>query len=412
MLGSSVPGPAGFAGPQQQSPSGKDTQPFNRKGQNAALESCAVWGMYALPWRVRSDRAMADVTPLPGAFLQACSGKVPRHTPVWLMRQAGRILPGYRQLRQQYGSVGTLFDTPELAARITLMPVEQLGVDAAILFTDLVTPLAALGVSYRYEPGPILDRPIRSRSDLHTIGQHDVQAAVGNVIETVGLVCAALPQGVPLIGYAGAPFTLAAWLVEGRGTREVSVLREMLYADAALARTLLQRLTDLIADFLFGQIRAGAQAVQLFDTSVGVLGPELYGEFAQPYVRQVFDKLAPTGVPRIYFPLAAPHLLPLLASTGADVLSMDWRTPLDAAYARLGADFPLQGNLDPCALFAPPLQLDRAIDSVLEAARHRPHVFNLGHGVLPNTPLHQVVRLVKRVHEHTAGQNSRQSGSH
>lgn len=336
-------------------------------------------------------------------FLQACAGQVPSRKPIWLMRQAGRILPAYRQLRSQYQSVSELFDSPELASRITLMPVEQLGVDAAILFTDLVTPLKALGVHYQYQPGPVLERPIRHRSDMQTLTARSLDASLDHVLETVRRVRAGLPPEVALIGYAGAPFTLAAWLVEGQATRDLSVLRRLLFCNPVLAHELLERLAVLAAEFLQAQIEAGAQAVQLFDTSVGMLGPVHFREFALPYVCRVFEQLDTAGVPRMYFPLAAPHLLPWLPPSGADVLSLDWRTPLDTLYARLDPAFPLQGNLDPCALFAPVAQLDQAIDAVLASAADRPHIFNLGHGVLPDTPLAQVRRLVERVHKSGTG---------
>jgi uroporphyrinogen decarboxylase len=331
-------------------------------------------------------------------LLAACRGLVPQHTPIWLMRQAGRILPAYRQLREEQGDIATLFNTPELAARITLMPVEQLGVDAAILFTDLVTPLQALGATYHYAPGPSFSAPVRSRSDVDALSDTPVVRSLGHVLETIRMVRADLPDAVALIGYAGAPFTLATWLVEGHGSRDFPAFRRMIHADPELAHRLLARLARLAGEFLQAQIEAGAQAVQLFDTSIGVLGPELYREFALPYVQRVLTSLTGSDAPTIYFPLHAAHLLSCMHATGADVLSVDWRTPLADAYARFGPQHPMQGNLDPCALYAPPAALDAAVTDVLAAAQGKPHIFNLGHGVLPDTPLENIRHLVRRVH--------------
>jgi len=314
------------------------------------------------------------------------------------MRQAGRVLPDYRRLRAASPTLAALFDTPELAARVTMMPVAQLGVDAAILFTDLVTPLKALGVEYAYAPGPVLAHPPQAERDLERLRRLPVEEALGHVLETVRLVRAQLDPSVALIGYVGAPFTLAAWLTEGQAPRECARLRCLLHASPARAAALLERLAQLAGDFACAQVEAGAQAIQLFDTSVGVLSAEQYERFALPAVQQVFARLAPLAVPRIYFALDAAHLLPWLPATGASVLGLDWRTPLATAYRSFGARFPLQGNLDPAVLFAPPAALEAAVADILRVAHGRPHVFNLGHGLLPETPLAAVHRLIERVH--------------
>lgn len=332
-----------------------------------------------------------------GSFLRACRGEATQVTPIWLMRQAGRILPPYRELREQTGSIESLFTVPELAARITVMPVDLLGVDAAILFTDLVTPLAPMGCPFEYRPGPVFARPVRTRQEVLGLRPLEVEADLPFVLQTVRLARQALPPRIPLIGYAGAPFTLATWAVEGKGAKDFTAFRAMLYQDPETAHLLLERLTKAVIEFLRAQIRAGAQAIQVFDTSVGVLSTAGFARFGLPYLQRLFAALADTGVPRIYFPLAGSHLLALAGQAGADVLSLDWRVDLAEAFATFPG-VPLQGNLDPCALLAPPEELEAQARAVLAVARGRAHVFNLGHGVLPETPLDSVRRLVDAVH--------------
>lgn len=330
-------------------------------------------------------------------FLQACRGQVPEVTPIWLMRQAGRILKPYRELREKYRSLEPLFTTPELAAEITLMPIRLLEVDAAILFTDLVTPLVPMGCSCHYRPGPVLARPVRTRKEVEKLRPVCVETDLAFVLESIRLVRRELPPDIPLIGYAGAPFTLASWAVEGKSSRDFSTFRRLLYADPETAHLLLDKVTQVIADFLVAQIRSGAQAIQLFDTSVGILSPTDFQRFALPYLQRLFAALASEQVPRLYFPLASDHLLLWLGQIGADVLSLDWRTDLAQAFASF-PELALQGNLDPCALFAPAEELVAQAQAILRVARGHPHIFNLGHGVLPETPFDQVRRLVDAVH--------------
>ena len=353
----------------------------------------------------------AAVATADAPFLRACRGETGLGTPVWLMRQAGRILPPYRQLREQTGSIATLFGNAELAAQVTLMPVEMLGVDAAILFTDLVTPLAPMGCPFEYRPGPVFTRPVRSRLEVLELRPLEPEAHLPFVLEAIRLVRRALPASVPLIGYAGSPFTLATWAVEGRGGKEWSALRTLYYQDPGTAQLLVDRLTDATIAFLRAQIAAGAQAVQVFDTSVGVLSPADFRRLALPCLQRVFAALEGLGVPRLYFPLAGAHLMPLLPHVGADVFSLDWRIDLGAAYAALPGH-PLQGNLDPWALLAPPSVLAAEALKVLRAAAGRPHVFNLGHGVLPETPLDQVRRLIDIVHEYRGPASAGGDGGH
>jgi uroporphyrinogen decarboxylase len=316
------------------------------------------------------------------------------------MRQAGRILKPYRDLRQRHGSIQKLFTTPELAAEITLMPIELLGVDAAILFTDLVTPLEPLGCEFTYDPGPVFTRPMRSADDIRGLRRVEPEQDLDFVLETIRLVRNDLPTTVPLIGYAGAPFTLATWVVQGGGSKDFPAFRGMLHADPQLAHQLLEKITDLVIRYLQAQIKAGAQAIQLFDTSVGLLSPTQFSEFALPYLQQICSELASLQVPIIYFPLGAAQNLAQFAHVGADVLSLDWRIDIEWAFDQLGDAMPLQGNLDPCSLYGSEEAVIKAASDILDKTRGRPHIFNLGHGVYPDTPYEMVRLLVETVHHY------------
>jgi len=338
----------------------------------------------------------------PDRFLQVCSGKTPDATPVWLMRQAGRVLEPYRELREKHGAILTLFKTPELAAEITLMPVSMLGVDAAILFTDLVTPLEPMGCGFAYDPGPVFAHPVRTRQDVEALRPVAPESDVPFVLETIRLVREQLPSRIPLIGYAGAPITLATWIVEGRSSRDFSAFRRLLFSDPETTCLLLEKLTQVVIDFLRAQVRAGAQAVQLFDTSIGVLSSAVFQQMALPYLQRIFSALADSGVPRIYFPLGGGHLLPHLHEVGADVLSLDWRIDWDRAREILPPQLVLQGNLDPCVLYASTETIVAETRKILQSATGRPHIFNLGHGLLPDIPYDNVRVLVDAVHEFSA----------
>ncbi len=332
-------------------------------------------------------------------FLEACRGQVPATTPIWIMRQAGRILQPYRKLRQNHGAISTLFNTPELATEITLMPIEMLGVDAAILFTDLVTPLAALGCEYTYAPGPVFSSPTRTTAGIAALRPVVPEEDLGFVLETVRMVRRALPPSIPLIGYAGAPFTLATWIVEGGSSKDFPAFRGMIHKDPALAHQLLDKLSDLVADFLQAQIAAGAQAVQLFDTSVGLLSPSQFGEFALPYLQRICARIAPLNTPIIYFSLAANHNFSHFKQVGADVLGLDWRIEMKHAQTQFDDIMPFQGNLDPCVLYGSEESIINEAHRILQQAKGHPHIFNLGHGVFPDTPYENVKLLVDTVHQ-------------
>ena len=338
------------------------------------------------------------------SFLQACDGAVPSTTPIWLMRQAGRILQPYRDLKARTGSILGLFKNPRLAAEVTLMPVQQLGVDAAILFTDILTPVEPMGCDIDFNPGPEFANPVRTREAIDALESIDSKVQLAYVMETIQRVREALPAEVALIGFGGAPVTLATYMAEGGSAKVFTQFRRLLHSDPEAATRLLDKLTDVVIDYLRAQVDAGVQAIQLFDTWVGTLPLESFKVHALPYVRRIFAALEDSGVPRIYFPLDASHLLPVLPETGADVFSMDWRIDMADAYAAL-PDRPLQGNLDPVVLHGSPEAIRRETREILKRCQGRPHIFNLGHGVLPDTPIENVRLLVDVVHEYGSGSN-------
>jgi uroporphyrinogen decarboxylase len=335
-------------------------------------------------------------------FIQACRREHTPFTPVWFMRQAGRSLPEFRALRERY-SFFELLASAELTAEVTLQPVRRLGVDAAILFSDIVAPLAAVGVDVEIKAGvgPVFADPFRTEGDLGRLRPLDPAEDLRSMVEAVGILVGELD--VPLIGFAGAPFTMASYLVEGGPSRDYERTKALMLGEPALWGRLLDRLADLTISSLRAQVGAGAAAVQVFDSWAGVLSPDHYARYVLPASTRVFDALAGLGVPRIHFGVTTGELLGLFAAAGADVVGVDWRVPLDAAWARVG-DRAVQGNLDPAALGAPWEAVAREADAVLAAAGGRPgHVFNLGHGVLPGTDPDVLARLVEHVHRRTGG---------
>ena len=314
------------------------------------------------------------------------------------MRQAGRSLPEYRAARGA-GSILQALADAELAAELTLQPVRRYGVDAAILFSDIVVPLSAVGFGVEVVAGrgPVVDQPFRSRADLRRLRPLEPAEDTPYVLDTVKLVVDQL-KGVPLIGFAGAPFTVASYLVEGGPSRQYSRTKALMYGDPALFAALLDVLADMALAFLQAQVAAGASAVQLFDSWVGVLSPGDYTRFVLPASTKVLGALAQAGVPRIHFGVGTGELLGLMASAGADVVGVDWRVPLDEARRRLPPGLSVQGNLDPALCLAPWDTLAGAARRVLEAGGGRGHVFNLGHGVLPETEPEALERLVDLVH--------------
>jgi uroporphyrinogen decarboxylase len=297
-----------------------------------------------------------------------------------------------------------LCKTPQAAAEVTLQPVERLGVDAAILFADILLVIEPLGVGLEFAKGegPVIRRPVRTEADVTRLAAVDVASALGFVFETVRLVRRALPAHVPLIGFAGAPFTVASYVVEGGASRDYVATKRLMRESPAAWHRLLTILADATAAYLNGQIAAGAAVVQLFDSWVGTLAPDDYREFVQPHTRAVIAALTP-GTPVIHFGTGTAGLLPLLRDAGGDVIGLDWRVELDAAWRAVGDDVGVQGNLDPIALLSPPRTFEPSVHAILRRAAGRPgHIFNLGHGVLESTPVEHVKALVDMVHDVSA----------
>jgi uroporphyrinogen decarboxylase len=335
------------------------------------------------------------------AFVRACRREPVGHTPVWFMRQAGRSLPEYRKVREGIPMLESCF-MPELVAEITLQPVRRLGVDAAVFFSDIVTPLKAIGLDLEIKPGvgPVIAEPVRSAADLERLRVPEPDE-LDPIAAAVRLLTAEL-GATPLIGFGGAPFTLASYLIEGGPSRGHELTKAMMYGDPELFAALLDRIADITTAFLTTQIDAGASAVQLFDSWAGAVAPEDYRRHVQPASAKVFAAVASRGVPRIHFGVGTGELLRDLGAAGADVVGVDWRVPLDEAARRVGPGKALQGNLDPAVLFAPGEALDAAVQRVLDqAAGLEGHVFNLGHGVPPNADPGQLARVVDYVHAHT-----------
>ena len=331
-------------------------------------------------------------------FLAACRGERPSRTPVWYMRQAGRSLPEYRKVREGIPMLESCA-RPELVTEITLQPVRRHGVDAAIYYSDIVVPLKAIGVDLDIKPGvgPVVEQPIRTRADLARLRDLTPED-VPYVTEAIGMLTREL-GATPLIGFAGAPFTLASYLVEGGPSRTYENAKAMMYGDPQLWADLLDRLADITAAFLKVQIEAGASAVQLFDSWAGALAPADYRRSVLPASAKVFDAVAEHGVPRIHFGVGTGELLGLMGEAGADVVGVDWRVPLDEAVRRVGPGKALQGNLDPTVLFAGKDVVEAKAQEVLDAAAGlEGHVFNLGHGVMPKTDPDALTRLVEYVH--------------
>ncbi|MGZ5214559.1 MAG: uroporphyrinogen decarboxylase [Actinomycetota bacterium] len=345
-----------------------------------------------------------NASPSADRFLRACRREPVDRTPVWFMRQAGRYLPEYRAVRGQ----GDILDTclrPHLVTEITLQPVRRMAVDVAILFSDIMVPLAAVGVPVRIEPGvgPVVDDPIRTADDVARLRPLEPETDVPHVLEAIRLLRKELH--VPLLGFAGAPFTLASYLVEGGPSRTHERTKALMLGEPAVWDALMGALVAIVLPHLRAQAGAGAQALQVFDSWVGALGPDAYERSVFPHMRRLFDGLADVGVPTIHFGVGTGELLAAMRRAGGDVIGVDWRTPLDVAWDRVGPDVAVQGNLDPAVLSAPWDVVEAETDRVLARAASRDgHIFNLGHGVPPGTDPDTLRRLVDLVHERTERQ--------
>jgi len=319
------------------------------------------------------------------------------------MRQAGRYMSEYRKLRERY-SLLELCRTPDLATEVTLQPVRRIEVDAAILFSDLLLPLEPMGIRFDFirGEGPAIENPIESEADIARVRPFDPREALPHVLDAIRQVQQELGGRVPLIGFAGAPFTLASYAIEGGHSNNFARTKSLMYGSPAAWHRFCELLADVVADYLVAQIEAGVNAVQVFDSWVGALNARDYREFLLPHTKRIFDALRPYDVPTIHFGVGTGAILGELREAGGDVIGADWRTPLDEAWQRIGFDRAIQGNLDPTLLLGPVNRMLTAADDVLARAAGRPgHVFNLGHGILPSTPVEHVQALARYVHQQT-----------
>ena len=338
-------------------------------------------------------------------FLRACLRQPVDHVPIWLMRQAGRYLPEYRATRTRAGDFLTLCTTPELACEVTLQPIDRFPLDAAILFSDILTIPYAMGLGLQFQEGegPVFERPLRSAADIDALGQPDPETELRFVMDAVRLIRRELRGRVPLIGFAGSPWTLACYMVEGRGSRDFIHIKGLLYSDPALLHRLLRHLAQSVTRYLNAQIAAGAQTVMIFDTWGGSLSTPAYAEFSLAYMTEIIAGLKREAedrtVPVILFTKGGGNWLEAMAASGADVLGLDWMTELDHARRRLGDGIALQGNMDPIALYGSVSGVSAEAERVLAShGTGTGHIFNLGHGLTPHTPIENVAALVDSVH--------------
>ena len=323
----------------------------------------------------------------PQRFLAACGRRPLDRAPVWMMRQAGRYLPEYRAVRERVDFL-TLCKTPELAAQVSLQPIERFGMDACIVFSDILIPVEAMGVPVSFgDAGPQLDRRIRDRADVDALRVPDPAEAMPFVMEALRLTRRALLDRAALVGFTGAPFTLASYMIEGGGSKNFAATKTLMYSEPATFHALLAKLADTAAAYAAAQAAAGAQAIQVFDTWAGELEPRAFEEFALPYQTRVIERIRESGVPAILYVNGSAGVIELMARSGADVLSIDWRLDLSEARARVGDHVALQGNVDPAILLSTPANVTEAAFAALDAAGPVGHILNLGHGILPQTPI-------------------------
>ncbi|HXO66485.1 MAG TPA: uroporphyrinogen decarboxylase [Candidatus Dormibacteraeota bacterium] len=337
-------------------------------------------------------------------FLSACRRGDVDATPVWFMRQAGRCLAEYRELRERY-DILTIAKTPELCQRVTLMPVQTLGVDAAVLYADIMLPLEGMGVPFTIDPGvgPIIERPLQTSADVNGLRVIEAEEATPFLFEAIRGLRREVEGKTALVGFAGAPYTVASYLIEGRPSKDFGRSKALMYGQPEVWHKLMDTLSEVTIRYLRAQVEAGVQVVQLFDSWMGSLGRREYQEHVLPYSRRVFDSINELGVPTIHFGTGTAGLLEQMTAAGSGIISVDWRIPLDEAWRRIGHEKGIQGNLDPAVLMAPWEVIERESRRVLDYAAGRPgHIFNLGHGVLADTPSEHLSRLVELVHTATA----------
>lgn len=344
---------------------------------------------------------------LPGsAFMDAVNGRSAKHTPIWLMRQAGRYMAEYRALRAKHAML-EMIRTPELAAEVTMQPINRFELDAAIIFADILPPLIGMGLDLAFVEGvgPQISNALTTTRDIDMLATPPATETLGGTLEAIRLVVAELtPRNIPLIGFAGAPFTLASYAIEGGGSKTYAKTKSLMFSEPAAWKRLMEKLVTVQADYLLQQARAGASVLQVFDSWAGqALGRDAYTRFVLPYNTALFERLQAAQIPVINFSTGTAAYIDVVAAAGGNVVGVDWKMPLDWYWQTLGYERPIQGNLDPIALLGPWRELRYQVDQILEQAGGRPgHIFNLGHGILPQTPVETVERLVDYVHIRTA----------
>ena len=335
-------------------------------------------------------------------FVKACKAQPVDRTPVWFMRQAGRYMPEYRAVRKQYSLI-EICKNPKVAAEVTITAAEFLGVDAAIIFADLLLPLEVMGLPFHFSPGegPVIEKPLRDAEAIAAL-RTDRASDLGYVSEAVRLVARHFGEKLPVIGFCGAPFTLASYMIEGGSSRNYLHAKKMMYSSPAAWDSLMGKLVSVVAEYAVEQVRAGADVIQVFDSWVGCLSVEDYVRYVQPWTGELVKRIQVSGVPVIYFGTETTALLPSMKQTGAEVIGVDWRIPIDDGWRSLGMKGAVQGNLDPVLLFADWKELKARAEEILRRAAGRPgHIFNLGHGILPETPVENVKNLAAFVQEHS-----------
>lgn len=336
-------------------------------------------------------------------FLKACRGERTPFTPIWLMRQAGRYMKEYRALRKKYSFL-EMCKNPELVAQVTLQPIEKFKLDAAIIFSDILIPLEPMGVKFEFAKGegPVFRHPLRERKDVEKLRVIDPEEKIPYLMKAIQIVRKELEGKIPLIGFSGAPFTLASYIIEGGHSKNYILTKSLMYQDRSTWDVLMEKISEMLIRYLNSQIRAGVQTVQIFDSWVGCLTPNDYEEYVLPYSKKVIEGVS-RSVPLIHFATSNSALLELMKRAGGDVIGVDWRVNIGEAWARLGYDVALQGNLDPVVLFGPVGLIEKKVKKILDTVGGRPgHIFNLGHGILPNTPPDHVAALVDLVHEYSS----------
>ncbi|MBN2319168.1 MAG: uroporphyrinogen decarboxylase [Acidobacteria bacterium] len=344
-------------------------------------------------------------------FIKACRKEQTDCTPVWFMRQAGRYMKAYRAIRKKYSLID-MFKNPDLVAEITLQPVKEFSIDAAIIFADILLPLEGMGIGIEFPQagGPVIHNPVRKTADVESLRIVDPVADLDYVLEGLRLVRSEIDGKIPLIGFAGAPFTLASYAIEGGSSSNYLITKNFMYRNPDAWDLLMKKLSRAILAFLKAQVEAGAQVVQIFDSWVGCLSPEDYGHYVFPHMKKILNELRRENIPSINFGTGTAGLLPLLAESGGDIVGVDWRISLDQAWNFIRTGAGIQGNLDPVALMAPPDFFKQKAAEILDKAAGRPgHIFNLGHGILPSTPEDSVKALADYIHEYSATLNSQKS---